>query len=67
MIELNSLWTENATGKVVQVHWVSALLVSYVFPKEHPKEERTVRTVRHFSFLQDFTKQEIQDEQVQGR
>jgi hypothetical protein len=60
MIELDSLWRENSTGKLVQVHWVSTVLVSYVFPKEHPDEERTVRTVRQFSFLQDFTK-EIQD------
>lgn len=60
MIELHSLWRGNSTGKLVQVHWVRDGLVSYVFEKEHPKEVRTVRTVRQFSFLQDFTK-ETQD------
>lgn len=63
MIELYSLWVEKSTGRVVQVHWLSDVLVSYVFHKEHPNEVRTVRTVRQFSFLQDFTKQEIHDEQ----
>lgn len=62
-ITLYSLWRENSTGDLVQVHWVSNKLVCYTKAKTHPKEIRTVKIARKFAFLQDFTK-EIQYEQI---
>ena len=56
-IELWSFWIENSTGDRVQVHWLSKELVQYEKAKKHPKEERTVKILRHFTFLQDFTKE----------
>lgn len=53
MIKVDTLWRENSTGDLVEVHWVSDELVSYT----KDEKVKTVRTVRHFVFLQDFTQE----------
>jgi len=50
MITKNQIWIEKSTRDEVLVTWVSDELVSY----SKKEDVKMVRTVRQFTFMQDF-------------
>jgi len=53
MITKNQIWIEKSTRDEVLVTWVSDELVSY----SKKEDVKMVRTVRQFTFMQDFEEQ----------